>query len=393
MKKICVVTGTRADYGLLRWVIDSIRSSEMLELQLVVTGMHLSPEFGMTAEAIQADGFSIDKRVEMLMSSDSSVGISKSMGLAMIGFADAFAELNPDLLLVLGDRFETFAAASAAMIARIPIAHIHGGEITEGAFDDAIRHSITKMSHLHFVASEEYRSRVIQLGEHPDRVNCVGGLGVDVIKRTQLLDKKELQSSLDFELKDRNLLVTFNPVTLEKNKSKFHIDELLFALQSLNSTGLIFTMPNADTDGRIVMQKIKEFCDKNAHAKVFGSLGQQRYLSCIQHTDGVVGNSSSGLLEAPALNTGAINIGDRQKGRLKASSVIDCKPKRGEILIAIDKLFSDEFQSSLKMIENPYGYGGATERICEILEKKSLDNILKKSFFDVPITEKNRQGL
>ena len=390
MKKICVVTGTRAEYGLLRWVIDGIENSEMLELQLVVTGMHLSPEFGMTAEAIQADGFSIDKRVEMLMSSDSSVGISKSMGLAMIGFADAFAELNPDLLLVLGDRFEIFAAASAAMIARIPIAHIHGGEITEGAFDDAIRHSITKMSHLHFVASEEYRNRVIQLGECPDRVNCVGGLGVDVIKRTQLLSKKELQSSLDFELKDRNLLVTFNPVTLEKNTSESHVDELLCALESLKDTGLIFTMPNADIDGRIVMQKIKEFCGRYAHAKVFGSLGQQRYLSCIQHTDGVVGNSSSGLLEAPALNTGTINIGDRQKGRLKASSVIDCKPKRGEILIAIDKLFSDEFQSSLKMIENPYGYGGATERICQALEKDSLDNLLKKGFYDTPIIEKNR---
>ena len=390
MKTICVVTGTRAEYGLLRWVIDRIQSSEILELQLVVTGMHLSPEFGMTAEAIQADGFKINKRVEMLMSSDSSVGISKSMGLAMIGFADAFAELNPDLLLVLGDRFEIFSAVSAAMIARIPIAHIHGGEITEGAFDDAIRHSITKMSHLHFVATEEYRNRVIQLGECPDRVNCVGGLGVDVIKRTQLLGKKELQSDIDFEFKTRNLLVTFNPVTLEKNTSASHIDELLLALGSLAGTGLIFTMPNADTDGRIVMQKIKEFCDKNTHAKVFESLGQQRYLSCIQHTDGVVGNSSSGLLEAPALNTGTINIGDRQKGRLKASSVIDCKPERDEIRRAIDQLFSDNFQSSLKMIENPYGHGGATERICEILEKKPLHNILKKSFFDTPITLKNR---
>ena len=256
-RKICVVTGTRAEYGLLRWVIDGIFKSPDLELQLIATGMHLSPEFGLTVQDIEADGYQIVRKVEMLLSSDTPVGITKSMGLGLIGFADAFAALQPDLLLLVGDRFEIFAAASAALVARIPIAHIHGGETTEGVIDESIRHSITKMSHFHFVAAEEYRRRVIQLGESPDRVFQVGGLGVDNITHLELLTREDLETALNFQFLSNNLLITFHPVTLEKNTSADQIDQLLVALSQLEDTGLIFTMPNADTDGRVLFEKLK----------------------------------------------------------------------------------------------------------------------------------------
>ena len=366
-RKICVVTGTRAEYGLLRWVMQGIQDSELLDLQLIVTGMHLSPEFGLTVQEIEVDGFRIDRKVEMLLSSDTPVGVTKSMGLGMIGFADALAELQPDLLLVLGDRFETFAAASAALIARIPIAHCHGGELTEGAFDDALRHSITKMAHLHFVAAEEYRQRVIQMGEHPDRVFLVGGLGVDAIKRTKLLSREELEASLDFKLGPRNLLITFHPVTLEHNTSALQMGELLAALDELEDTHLIFTMPNADTDGRVLIKMIQDFCDIRSHAKVFTSLGQQRYFSCIQHCDGVVGNSSSGLLEVPSFKKGTVNIGDRQKGRLRAASVIDCEPELRAIAVALQRLEAPEFCIRVGSSINPYGHGSASEYIISLI--------------------------
>jgi GDP/UDP-N,N'-diacetylbacillosamine 2-epimerase (hydrolysing) len=382
MKKICVITGTRAEYGLLRWVIEGIRQSPELELQLIATGMHLSPEFGMTVNAIEADGFKIDRKVEMLLSSDTPVGVTKSMGLGMIGFADALAELQPDLMLVLGDRYEIFAAASAALIARIPIAHLHGGETTEGAFDEAIRHSITKMSHLHFVAADEYRRRVIQLGEHPDRVFNVGGLGIDNVLRLKLLTREELEAELDFKLLSRNLLITFHPVTLERNTSAEQMQELLAALAELEGVGLIFTMPNADTEGRVLFQQIKDFCVKYPNARAYTSLGQLRYLSCIQHVDGVVGNSSSGLAEVPSFKKGTINIGDRQQGRLKAASVIDCPPDRRLIRNALEHLFSTEFQAGLPVVENPYGSGGASEIIVRALEGIAIDTLLKKRFYD-----------
>lgn len=258
-KRICVVTGTRAEYGLLRWVMEGIRQSAILELQVVATGAHLSPEFGLTYRDIEADGFRIDCRVEMLLSSDTPVGVTKSMGLGMLGFADALAELKPDLVLELGDRYEIFAAASAAMIARIPIAHLHGAETTQGAFDEAIRHSITKMAHLHFVAAEEYRRRVIQLGEQPERVFQVGGLGIDNIVKLKLLERGALEAALDFPLGSRNLLVTFHPVTLEQGTAAWQMTELLAALETLEETHLIFTMPNADTDGRVLMRLIDDF--------------------------------------------------------------------------------------------------------------------------------------
>lgn len=383
MKKICVVTGARAEYGLLRWVMEGIRQSAELELQLVVTGMHLSPEFGMTVDIIEADGFVINRKVELLLSSDTVVGVTKSMGLGMIGFADALADLNPDLMLVLGDRYEIFAAAASAMIARIPIAHLHGGEITEGVFDEAIRHSITKMSHLHFVAADEYRRRVIQLGEQPEHVFNVGGLGIDNILRLKLLARDELEDALDFKFEKRNLLITFHPVTLEQGASAQQMEELLKALAELKDTGFIFTMPNADTEGRALFDQIKHFCMQHPQARAYTSLGQLRYLSCVQHVDGVVGNSSSGLIEAPSFKKGTINIGDRQRGRLKAASVINCEPCKLGISNAIERLFSVEFQMQLRCVKNPYGEHGASDEIVKIIESQVLPSILKKRFCDI----------
>ena len=377
------MTGTRAEYGLLRWVMEGIIQSPVLELQLIATGMHLSPEFGLTINVIENDGFHVDRKVEMLLSSDTAVGITKSMGLGIIGFADALEELKPDLMLILGDRYEIFCAASAAMIARIPIAHLHGGETTQGAFDEAIRHSITKMSHLHFVAAEEYRERVIQLGEEPERVFNAGGLGIDSILRLPLLTREELETALDFKLHRHNLLITFHPVTLEQNTSAKQMDELLVALSELGNTGLIFTMPNADTGGRVLFRQIEDFCYWHPNAKAYTSLGQLRYLSCIQHFDGMVGNSSSGLTEVPSFKKGTINIGDRQLGRLRATSVINCEPDRQAITAALSHLFSDEFQRQLPATKSPYGNGGASEAVVRILEHQPLDNLLKKRFYDL----------
>lgn len=386
MKRICVVTGTRADYGLLRWVMQGIQDSPQLDLQIVATAMHLSPEFGLTYRTIESDGFRIDRKVEMLLSSDSSVGVAKSMGLGICGFADVFNELKPDMALVLGDRFEALSAASAALVARLPLAHLHGGEVTEGAFDEAIRHAITKMAHLHFVAAEEYRQRVIQLGEAPERVFVAGGLGVDSVRQCRLLDRADLEAQLGFSFGRRNLLVTFHPVTLEEGRAAAQMGELLAALEQLLDTHLIFTMPNADVESRVLIDMINVFVERHpARARVFVSLGQRRYLSCIAHADGVVGNSSSGLLEAPTLRKGTINIGDRQKGRLKAASVIDCAPDRVAILRSIERLYSKGFQASLADVVNPYGDGGASARIVDVLERTEPSVLLKKPFHDLPL--------
>jgi len=382
-RKICVVSGTRAEYGLLRWVLQGIKDSQNLELQLIVTGMHLSPEFGFTVKDIEDDGFSIDRKVEMLLSSDTPVGITKSMGLAMIGFADALCELQPDLLLVLGDRYEIFAAASAALIACVPIAHVHGGELTEGAFDDAIRHSITKMSHFHFVAADEYLKRVIQLGEQPENVFNVGGLGLDSILRLKLLSRSELEEQLHFKFSRRNFLITFHPSTLERHSSSDQMNELLRSLDKLDNTGLIFTMPNSDTGGRIILQQINDFCDSHSTARAYTSLGQLRYLSCIKHVDAVIGNSSSGLLEVPSFKKPTINIGNRQKGRLRASSVVDCEPNRFAISQAIKNISSPKFKAILASTINPYGGGGASSCIIDTLESLNFEKITAKSFFDM----------
>jgi GDP/UDP-N,N'-diacetylbacillosamine 2-epimerase (hydrolysing) len=385
MRKICVITGTRAEYGLLRWVMQGIRDDTELKLQVIVTGMHLSPEFGLTYQSIEQDGFQIDRKVEMLTSSDTPVGVAKSMGLGLIGFADALHELQPDLIVVVGDRFEIFSAVSAALVARIPVAHIHGGEATEGLIDEAIRHSITKMSHLHFVAAEPYRQRVIQLGEQPSHVFLVGGLGVDNIKRLTLLDRRALEKSLNFKLGPKSLLITYHPVTLDAASAENEMEELLAAFSDLKDTSLIFTMPNADTGGRMITKLVEEFVEKNSNARAYNSLGQLRYLSCLAQVDGVIGNSSSGLLEMPSFKKGTINIGDRQRGRLQAESVINCEPKRQDINAALEILYSKDFQKKLKKAHNPYGEGGASEAIVSVIRGAALEGVLKKYFFDTKI--------
>ncbi|MGM0520140.1 MAG: UDP-N-acetylglucosamine 2-epimerase [Campylobacterota bacterium] len=382
--KICVITGTRAEYGLLYWLMKELQDDDFFELQIIATGMHLSPEFGLTYKEIEKD-FKIDKKIEILLSSDTSVGISKSMGLAQISFAEAYEELKPDLILVLGDRYEIFAAASAAMISKIPITHLHGGEATEGLIDEPIRHSLTKMSHLHFTATKEYRNRVIQLGEQPNRVFNVGGLGIDNIKKLPLLNKDEFENSINFKLNKKNLLVTFHPVTLENNSAKEQFKEILQAFDELKQTNIIFTKANSDTNGRVINQMIDEYVSNNTNCIAFTSLGQLRYLSSLQYVDAMVGNSSSGLLEAPSFNIATINIGDRQKGRIKAKSVLDCKAKKDDILNTIDIAYSKEFKSILKNSTNPYDNGGASNKIIEILKNIELDNILKKEFYDFKV--------
>jgi GDP/UDP-N,N'-diacetylbacillosamine 2-epimerase (hydrolysing) len=303
----------------------------------------------------------------------------------MSGFADALNDLNPDLIVVLGDRFEIFSAVSAALVARIPVAHLHGGEATEGAVDEAIRHAVTKMSHLHFVAANAYRQRVIQLGEQPERVFLVGGLGIDNIKRLTLLDREALEHSLDFKLGRKNLLVTFHPVTLETATAADQMKELLAALEDLNDTHLIFTLPNADTDGRSVIKLVEKFVAKHPNARAYASLGQLIYLSCVFYVDGVVGNSSSGLAEVPSFKKGTVNIGDRQRGRLQASSIINCEPNRESIYTALVRLYSPEFHERLSRVTNPYGEGGASEAIISVLKSVALDGLLKKHFYDLSV--------
>jgi len=383
-KKICVVTGSRADYGLLHWLMKSIENETDLELQIIVTGMHLSPEFGLTYKEIEKDGYYIDKKVEMLLSADTSSAISKSTGLGLIGFADAFHELNPDIVVLLGDRFEVLAAAIAANFAKIPISHISGGETTAGALDEAIRHSITKMAWWHFVAADEYEKRVIQLGEHPDRVFNVGDVGVDAIKKATLLSKEELTKKTGIQFGEKNLLITYHPVTLEKQTSQKQFQALLDVFYDLKDLNLIFTMPNADSDGRIIKQMIDEFVLNNSNRSIaFISMGHLNYLSTLQFVDGVVGNSSSGLAEVPTFKIGTINIGDRQKGRLKAKSVINCKPVKDSIKDAIGMLYSEDFQQMLPSVVNPYGEGDATEKIMVVLKHQPIPKETKKEFYDL----------
>jgi GDP/UDP-N,N'-diacetylbacillosamine 2-epimerase (hydrolysing) len=382
-RKICVVTGSRADYGLLRWIMQGIKDDSELSLQVVATGMHLSPTFGLTYREIEEDGFFIDRKVLALSDDDSPVGISVAMSNVLEGCAEAFHDLQPDIIVVLGDRFEIFASVSAALVARIPVAHLHGGESTVGAFDEALRHSITKMSQLHFVAAREYRDRVIQLGESPGNVFLVGGVGLDNLKNLRLLAKQELEASLNLKFYRKSLLITFHPVTLEDETEESQITELFSALSELEDTTLIITFPNADTGGQSLIKIIEEFGLKHKNAKIFPSLGQVRYLSCLSVVDGVVGNSSSGLIEAPSFKKGTINIGDRQLGRLQASSVINCLPERASILAAIRKLYSNDFQLQLSETINPYGEGGGSSKVVEILRTVSINGIVKKSFHDL----------
>ncbi|MDB3895031.1 UDP-N-acetylglucosamine 2-epimerase [Candidatus Pelagibacter sp.] len=384
-KKICIITGSRADYGLLYWLIKEVEANKNFELQLVVTGMHLSREFGYTYKVIEKD-FKIDKKIDMKLTSDSTIDISKSMSIAQVKFTKAYNRLNPDIIVVLGDRYEIFSAASAGMMAKIPIAHIHGGETTEGAVDEAIRHCITKMSQLHFTATEEYKNRVIQLGENPSRVFNVGGTGIENINRLKLLRKNDFENLINFKLNKKNILVTFHPVTLENNTSKYQFKELLDAIDDLEDTNIIFTKTNSDSNGKIINLMIDKYTKKNSQKSIaFISMGQLKYLSALKHVDLIIGNSSSGLLEAPSFKIGTINIGDRQKGRINAKSVVNCLPNKISINRAIKKVYSKKFQEDLKNIKNPYDNGYSSKKIAKVLKKKSFENILKKIFFDVKI--------
>ena len=386
MRKIAVVTGTRAEYGLLYWIIKGIHEDPELELQLIVTGMHLSPEFGLTVKEIEKDGFPIAERVEMLLSSDTETAIATSMGLGMIGFAKAYEHLRPDVLVVLGDRFEIHAAVSASIPFRIPVAHIHGGESTEGLIDEPIRHAITKMSHIHFAATDQYRKRIIQMGELPKNVFCFGAPGLDNIHRLKLLDIKKLSDELEIPGNAKIGIVTFHPVTLEKNLAECHIAEIIEAIKNFTEIYWVFTLPNADTEGRSITEKINNFVSEFPEkGRVFISLGQLRYLSLLKNAVLIVGNSSSGLVEAPSFELPVVNIGDRQRGRVRGKNVIDVPEcKKEPIINSIYKALSPDFRNSLKGMKNPYGEGNASEKIVKILKTISLgEGLIKKTFYEI----------
>lgn len=382
--KICVVTGARAEYGLFLPLLKLLKSSEVFDLQILVTGMHLSPEFGLTYREIEKDGFIISDKVEILLSSDSPIGITKSTGLALLGLADSYQRLRPNWVLVLGDRFETFAAATAAYLAKIPIGHLHGGETTEGATDEALRHAITKMSYLHFTSTETHRKRVVQLGEDPNRVFNVGAIGLDNIANMPLLSKVELSKVLEFDLEKPYLLVTFHPVTLENCTAEQQFRTLLQALDYFQELKIIFTLPNADADGRIIIQLIQDYVAQNKlRAKSFTSLGQLSYLSAIKYSATVVGNSSSGLIEVPSFKKPTVNIGDRQKGREQGKSVINAEVTFDAIVSAIKNSLSNVHRKIAANAENPYGKGNTASKIFDILYQKNTLASLKKTFFDL----------
>lgn len=386
MKRIGIMTGTRAEYGLLKSLMQEINKDNDLELYLIVSGMHLSPEFGMTYKEIEEDGFEINAKVEMLLSSDSPAGISKSIGLGVIGFADEFQRADLDMLILLGDRYEALSAAISAMVMRIPIAHLHGGELTEGAIDEGIRHSITKMSYLHFTSTEQYRNRVIQLGENPERVFYVGALGVENIKKINLMTKEELEKSIHFEIDENTVVVTYHPVTLENNTVEEQFLNLLKVLDRNPKIRMIFTKANADTNGRIVNELIDKYTAQNSErACAFMSLGQKRYLSALKYCRIVIGNSSSGIIEAPSFGKPIINIGDRQKGRICADSVINCGYTQQEIQRAMETALTEEFENKARNCRNPYEKENTAANIISVIKDYLLnDKIkLKKGFYDI----------
>ncbi|MEC4726560.1 UDP-N-acetylglucosamine 2-epimerase [Shewanella sp. D64] len=383
-KKIAVFTGTRADYGLLYWLISDIQTSKELTLQLIVSGSHLSPEFGNTFEQIEKDGFYIDEKIEMLLSSDSAVGTAKSMGLGIIGYSEALDKLKPDVLVILGDRFEALAVAQTATILGIAILHIHGGEITEGAYDDAIRHAITKLSQIHCTSTETYRQRVIQMGEHPCRVHNVGAIGLDHINRSQLMSLEALSTSLDYSLTKPYFVVTYHPVTLSKEPAQETFSALLDALTQFPSHQVILTYPNADNGGRGLISQLQAYAaQSNGRVLAIPSLGQTRYLSAVKHAAAVIGNSSSGVIEVPAFNVATVDIGDRQKGRLAASSVINTKPIFNAIVNAITQAIDMTEELKVSPVSNPYGQGLASHDIRNILVSMDTDPI--KTFYDIEV--------
>ena len=382
-RKILVVTGSRAEFGLLQFLMKEIEKEKSLELQIIATGSHLSREHGFTVNEIKEKGFSPNLEIDLNLHNDTSDSISNSIGIGIKEFTKAYQILSPDIIVVLGDRYEILSAAISALISKLPLAHIHGGEVTEGAFDEAIRHSVTKMSHLHFVANDVYKKRVIQLGELPQNVYTVGGLGVDTLKKTTVLIKEDLEKSLGCAFLDKNLLITIHPVTLNETDSNGELKELLEALDEFKGKRLIFTLPNADPGNQSIRKLIEEFVMRHPNARSYESLGSQKYLSCLAYVDGVVGNSSSGIIEAPSFKIATVNIGDRQKGRLMANSIINCNFKKNEIKRSIEKIYSSKFQSQLKNTINPYGEGGATEKIVKILKTVKLKGLIKKPFYDL----------
>ncbi len=384
-RKICVVTATRSEYGLLKCLLEEIDSDSALQLQLIVTGTHLSPEFGMTSDRIVEDGFHIDKKVEMIMSSDTPIGVSKSMALAQIGFAEAYDEMEPDIVIVLGDRYELLPIVSAAIIAQIPVAHLNGGELTEGAVDELIRHAVTKLSHLHFTAIDEYSTRVIQMGEHPSRVFNVGEAGLDELSRINYLTKDDMEKSLGIKFKRKNLLITYHPETCgDSGRVQEDFQTILGALNKLENTLLIFTKANADVGGRIINSLIDDYVEKNGDSAIaFISLGRLKYLSALRFVDGVVGNSSSGIVEAPSFNIGTINIGERQRGRIRPDSVIDVSASRESMRTGLKRLYSKEFGSLLKKMVNPYKKNESSKKIKDIIKNVELDSLKKKTFHDI----------
>ena len=385
MRKICFITGTRAEYGLLSRLMKMVQDDASTQLQLIATNMHLSPKYGNTYQEIERDGFKIDKKIPILEEgNDDANATLKSMAKALEGFADAYDELKPDLVVVLGDRYEILAAATAALIERIPIAHIYGGEITEGAYDDAIRHSITKMSHLHFASTEEYRRRIIQLGEQPDTVWYVGAIGVENIKKLPLMAKEEIEESIHFKLDGNTLLVTYHPVTLGAHSAEHDIKEFLAALEARKDLRIVFTMPNSDTGAQAIVDAINAFVANNRHRAVsYKSLGVKRYLSVMKYVGAVVGNSSSGLVEVPSFGTPTLNIGDRQKGRIAADSVCNCDTDKASILQGLDTITSPAFQQKAAATHNPYDKKGTAQAIFNVLSTYPLNQLKQKHFYDI----------
>lgn len=385
-RKICVVTGTRAEYGLLFWLMKEITADPALQLQLIVTGAHLEPKFGHTVDVIEADGLAVDARVPLDLGDDSGSGIAAASAAALAGVSDALARLQPAIVVLLGDRYEILAAATAAMLHRIPIAHIHGGEATEGLIDEAVRHAITKMAHLHFATAEAYRQRIIQMGEQPERVFNFGAPGLDNIDRLTLMNRETLGRDIGLDLSQGYFVVTYHPVTLSDADPALAVDALISALGAFSESKVIITGVNADPGNAVINRSIHAFAEQNPErVKIAGSLGQIRYLSALKHCRAVIGNSSSGLIEAPSFGVPTVNIGERQRGRLKASSVIDCDETRPAIEQAITLAISDQHMQVAKQTTNPYGTAGASARIKDSLAEADLNNILMKRFFDLPV--------
>jgi len=384
MRKICIFTSTRAEWGLQQGLAELIRDADNLQLQLLVSGSHLSAKLGMTIDEVEAAGFHIDERVDILKFGDSPIGICQTMGLALSGYGEALQRLSPDLLVILGDRYESFCLAAAAQVLRIPIAHIHGGETTEGAVDEAFRHSITKMAHIHFPSCEDYRNRVIQLGEAPANVFNVGALGIENIRKIQCLTRAELEASLQFSLQAPVFLVTFHPVTLEHATAGAQVQQLFDALDRFPEHQIIFTKANADTDGQVINEMIDRFAAINPQrCLAVASLGLKRYLSAMKICSAVIGNSSSGILEAPIFKVPTVNIGDRQKGRLRVKSILDCEADTNAISQAIETALTESFRHDIRDLIHPSEQADTAQKIVRMLATVDLQGIIKKSFHDI----------